>query len=231
MTYYYTRKILDESQIKKIQYLLDIANKNNSWENGTVSLSKYNKKLKNNFEINDYAISQEINSIIMHCLDLDHKFIGFTSACETGQNIISKFTAGSYYNTHIDSWESGDYSTTIFLSDPKTYDGGELCLKLDHSGEELKFKLPIGHGITYPTGIFHRVNEITSGVRYASVFWTKSLIKDEFMRFIYGQMYDIVDILSKKSKIQNIFSNKEFNEISFIVDSMRHQILRKYANK
>ncbi|MBL4669759.1 MAG: 2OG-Fe(II) oxygenase, partial [Flavobacteriales bacterium] len=50
---------------------------------------------------------------------------------------------------------------TIFLTDPKKYDGGELILNVD--GREQAVKLKQGEAICYPSSIIHRVNKVVSG--------------------------------------------------------------------
>jgi len=90
--------------------------------------------------------------------------------------IFSKMNVGDYYRVHQDRPDIGDYSTTIFLSSPDNYVGGELDL-----GDE-KVKLERGHAVTYETGKSHCVNEVESGERIVAVFWTHSNIGDKVVR-------------------------------------------------
>ncbi|MFX8918527.1 2OG-Fe(II) oxygenase, partial [Acinetobacter baumannii] len=70
-----------------------------------------------------------------------------------------------------------DLSSTLFLTEPEAYDGGELVIE-DRYGVH-QVKLPAGHLVLYPAGSLHRVKEITRGTRWASFFWTQSMIKDD----------------------------------------------------
>ncbi|MCP6151502.1 2OG-Fe(II) oxygenase, partial [Klebsiella pneumoniae] len=69
-----------------------------------------------------------------------------------------------------------DVSTTLFLSDPEDYDGGELVAE-DTYGEHA-VKLPAGDAIIYPATSLHHVTPVTRGARISSFFWTQSLIRD-----------------------------------------------------
>lgn len=226
MKNFYIRKILNDEQIEHIRKLIENANAQNSWIDGLNS-GGGEKRIKNNLELSDINISKVINDCIMNSLDSDIDFLNFTCPKSTNLNIVSKTTSGGYYNPHLDNWSNGDYSTTVFLNDPSDYDGGELCLYLGDD-EEKKIKLDAGWGITYSTGIIHRVNKVISGTRYVSVFWTESLVKDSFIRFILGEISN-----AKKYVPQNpvhlsscLSASKD---PSFILDSLKTQILRRYA--
>jgi PKHD-type hydroxylase len=233
MKSHYSRQILTEDQIDEIHQYLKIAEENDSWVDGAArSTHGMTKSIKNNFEISDIEISKKINDTIMSALDSDQNFLDFTVAKSTHLNIISRYESGYQYNTHIDDWENGDYSTTVFLSDPNTYIGGELCLY--YGGlEEMKIKLEAGWGITYPTGTLHRVNRVISGIRYASVFWTTSLIADPFIRSIYSELGSIRETLANSNltpiHLQDCMSVSRDPILS--VDNLKTQILRRYRNR
>jgi PKHD-type hydroxylase len=225
---YYIRKLLNSEQLDIITNFIENANHNNSWQSGLNSAIGMNEGIKNNYELHNQSIANEINSIIMNCLDNDGEFINYTAASETTQNIISKTISGGYYNPHLDIWSSGNYSTTVFLNSPDEYSGGELCLFLN--GEEKKIKLDKGHAITYHTGILHRVNRVISGCRYVSVFWTKSLIQDEFIREVHYELCKALNTVERKS-VHHTTCNSISNDTFFILDNLKNQILRKYSNR
>jgi PKHD-type hydroxylase len=70
-----------------------------------------------------------------------------------------------------------DLSSTLFLSEPQEYDGGELVVS-DTYGEHA-VKLPAGDLVLYTSGSLHRVNPVTRGCRTSSFFWTQSMVRDE----------------------------------------------------
>jgi PKHD-type hydroxylase len=229
MKNYYIRKVFDSEQLQTVKKIIDESNKNNYWTDG-LNTGGGTRRIKNNVELSNPEFSQIINNMIMNSLDTDQKFISYTSAKETNLNIISKTFSGGYYNPHIDDWSNGHYSTTVFLNDPKDYVGGELCLHIggDH---ELKFKLDAGYAITYSTGIVHRVDKVISGNRYVSVFWTKSLISDPFIRYIYSELSNIQKNISEKEHsfhLSNCIS--ALKDPNFCLDVLKTEIMRRYSN-
>jgi PKHD-type hydroxylase len=229
MKHYYVRKILEKNQINEISNIIQDANKNNSWVDGLVSNSEVTKQVKNNLELSDVNFTQVINSYVMQSLDNDKEFLNFTIPTVTYLNIVSKTQSGGYYKPHKDMWFNGDYSTTVFLNNPEDYDGGELCLYLGGE-EEIKIKLDAGWGITYSTGILHRVNKVSFGDRYVSVFWTKSAIKDSFMRHIYSEISNVGNYLEQQNIPIHISDCVgATKDPLFSIDNLKNEILRHYS--
>ena len=83
-------------------------------------------------------------------------------------------------------WLRTDLSCTLFLADPREYDGGELVVD-DPLGER-RIKLPAGHALLYPATSVHRVEPVTRGVRLASFFWVESLVRDDGRRRLLFEM-------------------------------------------
>jgi PKHD-type hydroxylase len=98
--------------------------------------------------------------------------------------MFSRYAKGMRYGTHIDDPVMGgirtDVSFTLFLSDPKTYSGGELVIE-SAAGEE-PVKLPAGAMVAYPTTTLHRVAKVTRGDRLVCVGWVRSFIRDPARR-------------------------------------------------
>jgi PKHD-type hydroxylase len=79
-----------------------------------------------------------------------------------------------------------DVAVTLFLSDPASYDGGELVINTGH--EERQVKLPAGSLVAYPPYFLHRVAPVTRGVRLAAITWVESLVRDPQQRHLLAQM-------------------------------------------
>jgi PKHD-type hydroxylase len=226
MKHYYTRKILNKEQLKEIKDFIEISNENNLWVDGLISSMGQTKSDKNNLELNNFELSQKIHNIIMCSLDKDEDFLNFTVATETMLNIVSKMEEECFYKPHTDHWENGDFSTTVFLNEPEEYEGGELCLYFG-GDDEIKIKLNAGYGITYPTGILHRVNKVKSGNRYVSVFWTKTLIKDPFIRSIYSEISNVLNQISNNPIHITDCSSLNRDPV-FCLGNLKTEILRRY---
>lgn len=104
------------------------------------------------------------------------------------QALFNRYDVGMTYGPHVDTAIMGglgtsvrsDIAITVFLSDPKTYDGGDLVV--DANGMECKFKLDAGSAIAYPANSLHHVTPVTQGARYAAIIWVQSQVRDASKR-------------------------------------------------
>lgn len=143
---------------------------------------------KNNVEIdkvNDKTYVK-LKSYVSDIIKNHKDFCKDMCVAKQGSHIFSQYKKGMFYEWHHDSPYMGgmrtDMSCTVFLSDPDEYEGGELSIMIGDI--EKKFKEPAGTAIVYPTGMLHKVNEVTSGVRNVLVFWLESYIQDPNIRDI-----------------------------------------------
>ncbi len=98
--------------------------------------------------------------------------------------IFSSYEAGMHYGSHVDDalmqGMRTDVSFTLFLSDPESYDGGELTIE-SAAGEDA-VKLPAGRMIAYPSTALHHVAAVTRGTRLAAIGWVRSFVRDAAQR-------------------------------------------------
>ena len=156
---------------------------------GSETHSHKNKEIKNNLLTKETIPS----NLIWKHVDRNNNFIKFTQSHTSSKSRVSKTPVGGFYHPHVDILSLGNFSTTIFLNSPDQYDGGELVLFID--GKEVPFKLDMGWGVTYETGIGHRVNTVTRGERNVALFWSHSLWNniEAFREYKYwGHMMDRV---------------------------------------
>jgi PKHD-type hydroxylase len=89
-----------------------------------------------------------------------------------------------HYGRHVDDalmdGMRTDVAFTLFLSDPNSYDGGELTIE-SAAGEEA-FKLDAGALVAYSATSLHRVADVTRGARLAAVGWARSFVRDPARR-------------------------------------------------
>lgn len=219
MKNYITRKVLNEDELIEIKKILSQL----EWRNGLKTVTGIKKDTKNNLESSD----EKVNKIIMNSMDRDLSFHSFVIPKSSNPCIISKTMTGGYYHVHHDSYKNGDYSTTVFLNEPDEYEGGELCLFIDN--EEVSIKLNAGEAVTYPTGILHKVNEVTSGERIVAVFWTHTTLKDRFMREVYSDVNKILDLLAKHDSKKDVKTLEEANsDPYFIAKGLLYKINRHF---
>lgn len=116
--------------------------------------------------------------------------------------LLSKYEPGMQYGWHVDSPIMGnppvrtDLAMTLFLSDPATYDGGELVIR-DAQGETA-YKPAQGDAVVYPCRFVHCVREVTRGVRLAAVSWIQSAVRSPEQRTVLLQLKHIHEQLSRQ---------------------------------
>jgi PKHD-type hydroxylase len=188
---FHTLTLLNEQNIQKLNSLYDAA----EFKAGLMTKVEFVPEIKNNLEMSrgeGYFLESE--KIIVSSVSENYDFQEYTALRKYGPILFSQYTAGMYYHKHNDYYKMGsvrtDYSCTVFLSNPDEYSGGELMI--DVGNKEIPFKLNAGDAIIYPTGYTHRVNEVTSGVRRACVFWIESTIQNSVLRQINSDMHGIM---------------------------------------
>lgn len=98
--------------------------------------------------------------------------------------LFSRYSTGQSYGSHVDNAimqaQRTDVSFTLFLSDPDSYEGGELVIETP--GGEDAIKLDAGGIFAYPSTSLHRVAPVTKGDRLVMVGWVRSFIRDAGQR-------------------------------------------------
>lgn len=138
------------------------------------------------------------------------------------------YRGGGQYGNHVDNALqrdrfSGvqvrtDVSTTVFLSEPEEYEGGELIVE-DTYGEH-EVKLAAGDAIVYPSTSLHRVEPVTKGARICSFLWTQSMIRDDWKRTM---MFDL------DCTIQKLRQQVGDSEEVVALTAHYHNLLRQWA--
>lgn len=139
----------------------------------------------------NYAYSKILNQKIIHTFNVKR----------TSQLYFVEYNEGAKYGYHFDNNPIGGvfthYSLTCFLNNPSEYEGGELVIKV--GTKELEYKLDAGKALIYPTGLWHKVNQVKSGSRKVFVCWIESIIHDSFMRNYLAEFSDFI----KNSDLDN----------------------------
>ena len=117
--------------------------------------------------------------------------------------MCTKSIEGNGYGIHIDNpympTGRSDLSFTLFLNEPKEYQGGELCIKTINKNE--KIKLSAGEIIIYPSTQLHSVAEVKSGERFVCVGWIQSYIQsNEERNFLFGLDAGAKGLLAKHGR-------------------------------
>lgn len=149
------------------------------------------KEVKSNLQASSEDPKYEIlQRLVLERLLGNQMVVRFARPKSIAYLMFSKYAAGMQYGTHVDGalmqMKRADISFTVFLSEPNSYEGGELVLETT-MGEQT-IKLPSGACFLYPSTTLHRVNEVTSGDRIVAVGWLRSYIRDPAKREV---LFDI----------------------------------------
>jgi PKHD-type hydroxylase len=134
---------------------------------------------------------------------------------------FNRYEAGMFYGDHLDHPllageppARGDISTTVFITAPDEYDGGELVIN-SLANEAVVVKSPAGHAVCYPAGTLHRVNTVTRGARIAAVTVAESRIQDAAKREIFSDVSQLTRWVQDTTpgSPQERLANKIYNNL------------------
>jgi PKHD-type hydroxylase len=81
-----------------------------------------------------------------------------------------------------EDWMQADVVLAVFLSDPESYDGGELVIDTGYGDEA--YKQPLGSCVAYPASARSRVATVTRGQRWGADLFVRSQVREEEKREI-----------------------------------------------
>lgn len=143
--------------------------------------------------------------------------------------LFNRYGPGEDFGLHVDNairfhGQSGarirtDLSCTLFLTDPGTYEGGELEIE-GHLGPA-RYKLPAGHAILYPSTSLHRVTPVTRGERISCFFWLQSLVADNAAR---EMLYEL------DQSVQSLTAERGKSDAQVLrLTAIYHNLVRRWA--
>jgi PKHD-type hydroxylase len=179
--------VLTREQVQEFRTRLAQA----EWVDGRASVGTQGATVKRNRQLAEGSpLAVELGSIIVRALTANPLFFAAALPLRILPPYFNGYAGGETYGDHIDGAIRvpspgaaplrADVSTTVFLSDPDEYDGGELVVTDAYGTHEVK--LPAGDAIVYPSTTVHRVEPVTRGERLASFLWTQSMIRDDWQR-------------------------------------------------
>ncbi|MDO5290241.1 MAG: Fe2+-dependent dioxygenase [Pseudomonadota bacterium] len=177
------------------------------WHDGRETAGYTAAALKSNEQLRaDDPAALQAGQLVLGALAAHPRFISFALPLKILPPMFNRYAGGGAYGFHIDNAirtdsASGqrirtDLSTTVFLSDPQDYDGGELIIE-DTYGQH-PIKLPAGHAVVYPGTSVHRVSPVTRGQRLAAFFWTQSLVPHDSQRALLFDLDTTIQRLAQR---------------------------------
>src|SRR6186713_2152511 len=162
-----------------------------AWVDGCVTAGHQSAKVKNNLQLPEGSPeARELGGMVLEALARNNLFMSAVLPKQVFPPLFNRYDAGMTFGAHVDNAVRGiansgirirtDVSSTLFISRPEDYDGGELTVEDTYGSHSVK--LPAGDLIIYPATSLHNVTPITRGSRIGSFFWVQSLIRDVSQR-------------------------------------------------
>jgi PKHD-type hydroxylase len=192
--------LISAQNLAKIRQLLE----DSPFVDGKLSAGMMARGVKHNQEMNPQSAHfNELNELVMGNLVRHPKFKAVVWPKRVAAPFYVRYAAGMEYGEHVDDPIMGqgdfyrtDVSTTIFLSEPDEYAGGELTIR-DSYGER-QIKLSAGSAVMYPSHSRHFVAPVTRGIRLVAVTWSQSTVRDPARREILYELNQAREMLYRE---------------------------------
>lgn len=180
-------QVLSASQLAEIRNNLHAA----PWQAGATTAGGQAAKVKHNLQLSqNLAIAQHMAQQVREALLANPLFVSAVLPKQLLMPLFNCYQQGGHFGNHVDGaiqYETltrlpvrTDVSTTVFLSAPDEYEGGELVIEDNYGTHEVK--LAAGDAIVYPATSLHRVEPVTDGQRFAAFLWSQSMVRDNTQR-------------------------------------------------
>lgn len=199
------------------------------WVDGRESVGPQGAQVKRNRQLKDGSpLAVELGQVVSSALMNNPLFFSSVLPLRILAPYFNAYGGGEHYGLHVDGAVRpqrgglpplrADVSTTVFLSDPDDYEGGELVVVDAYGTHEVK--LPAGDAIVYPSGSVHQVLPVTRGERVASFLWTQSMVRDDGRRAMLFEL---------DTNIQKLRAAHGESEVTVGITGHYHNLLRMWA--
>ncbi|EAT4591379.1 PKHD-type hydroxylase YbiX [Salmonella enterica] len=198
------------------------------WVDGRTTVGNQGATVKNNRQIDTRTpLYDRLQAAVMQALNSNPFFFSAALPKNISTPLFNRYEQGETYGFHVDGavrqnassgWMRTDLSATLFLSEPESYDGGELVIE-DTYGQH-RVKLAAGDLVLYPSSSLHCVTPVTRGVRLASFLWIQSMVRDDKQRAMLFEL---------DRNIQSIKARFGDSEELLSLLNMYHNLLRSWT--
>lgn len=144
---------------------------------------------KNNLVVDPAdARGQQAAQIALGAFQRNEQVRGFAFPRRIAPPQVVRYGVSKGYGAHVDvaymalgrQMLRSDLSSTIFISDPAAYQGGELVIHL--GTETVRIKGKAGDAVLYPSTTIHEVEPVIAGERMVMITFMESQIADPARR-------------------------------------------------
>lgn len=193
--------LLDQAEVAHLRTRLDEAR----WSNGDQTAGTRSIAVKQNLQVDrDCPVAHALSNAILQKLGNCPQFVSASLAEKIWPPVFNCYRNGGHYGTHVDSalmrdnarglTLRSDMSATVFLSDPDSYEGGELVIETEFGAQGVK--LAAGDMVLYPSSSLHQVTPVTAGERVCAILWLQSAIADTAERALLYDLDQSIQALS-----------------------------------
>jgi PKHD-type hydroxylase len=170
--------------------------------------------------------AQESGRLVGLALQRNEEFARFAFPVRVATPLLCKYQPGMSYGKHPDAAFlpmqptslRSDVSCTVFISDPVSYEGGELTIHL--GSRPVVIKGAAGSAVVYPSTTIHEVLPVRSGERIVAITFVQSQIVDEKQR-------DLLYTLNEVAALEGL-SMQWDNRIR--LEHVRHSLHRMWSS-
>lgn len=222
--------VLTPAELAQLRQLLLGAD----WADGRITAGSQSGAVKNNRQLSEESpAAQQARHLVSVALARNPMFVTGALPKTVYPPLFNRYgDAANAFGDHIDNavrthaatarHVRTDISCTVFLSDPASYDGGELVVQ-DTYGEQ-RIKLDAGDLVMYPGTSVHRVEPVTRGERLASFFWVESMVRHDAQRRLLYDM-DMAILALRQKSVQDGRDAPEVVKLT----GCYHNLLRMWA--
>ena len=208
--------IEDVLDVHSIAAIRDALEDDKLFESGERTARGSAKLVKNNVQAKKEGLAKGALKMVEAALSKNDTLRSAAIPEKFAKVMFNRYDEGMSYGEHVDdAYIAGvrtDLSFTLFLTDPDTYEGGELVIKRDDGNESVK--LPAGSLYLYPANHIHFIEPVRSGSRLCAVGWIQSKVRLAEHRQILFDLKRAMTGLAKdepsraaRLKLQNVHNN------------------------
>ena len=211
------------------------------WADGRITAGSQSGSVKNNLQLpEDLPAAQQARHLVSVALARNPMFVTGALPKSVYPPLFNRYGGGTetnHFGNHIDNavrthaatarHVRTDIACTLFLSDPASYDGGELVVQDTYGEQRIKFEA--GELVMYPGASVHRVEPVTRGERLACFFWIESMVRADAQRRLLYDMDMAITSLRQKDMAQATPGSTESQEVVTLTGCY-HNLLRMWAD-
>ena len=218
--------LLTPTQLTALRDTIEAAD----WIDGNATSGAQSALAKRNRQLPEESDAARAGGgLVLDALAASALFVAAALPLKVFPPLFNRYGVGDAFAPHVDNAIRirrgsdfrirSDLSATLFLSDPESYDGGELIIQTQFG--EQAVKLPAGQMVLYPASSLHRVAPITRGERVASFFWIQSMVRDTDAR---------ADLFALDTAIQSTGARLGQDDPEIVrLTGVYHNLLRRWA--